>query len=377
MTKQSFYDYCRRLLKSYFGWVGVVTTVLTVVEEILDFTPAFLRPVLWFTDPLLAPLLVVGWIVAGYQVYQGVSEEKRTKEHQLHDLLASREQELTEEISRLRTRIQVLEDRRPRMEVGFLRQDSVAQELILSLYPLPPFPDIEALVSEQKRQLMEKLDGLPAAGDPPRGSRKSVRYIEWAMVGGQREGYLGRIDIYLDSYRKFLMNSYRYKVSKDRLRPIYLAVANEGPAVAEEVEMRLFIPHPIELPTEEDIGWLEDEEGIYAPQPPEPPEKPSPFPSFRWENLAPRLFPTFAAVENQAYRKVRGPRFETADSETVVVYNIRSLNPGYIEKDLEPVILWFGSVRQDEVVEVRTQVFASTLPTPQHGVLRLRLHISR
>lgn len=365
MTIKTLWRYLKEVSHSYYSLAGLATTMVPVISSHFNIAEARI-------EPFLLPLLVIGWVLAGFGAFTRILDEKDEVERQSAIALKECKDTCQVEVGELREEIRRLTVQQPEILFGVRSGSQVAQELSLEFQTLPPVPDIADEVAKRRTRLLSRLDELPDRGPRPPGSGKSLPVIEWAIGGYDDEQYRKDVEEYCRMYAVYLEDAYRYAIVGDRTRVLLPVLVNKGAIAVRDVEIRLLLPAPLELPREEDERWLGPERSDFAPRPPVEPvlklkarfDRPSWSPSF--------TPPTFPVIHASSAR-ISGPTFTEVAQGIAVVYRLDSLNPGSEEDGFDPVEVWFGGFAKNVVVEIPFEVFASSLSEPRRGSITLRI----
>jgi hypothetical protein len=287
-------------------------------------------------------------------------------------------------VSQLEFKLSQLEYAQPRITVGF--QDD-ARRLVktvqLQLRPLPPKPDFDALVEEERKRLLAK--------SPSRGK------LVVPMIYYRRNAHYGEeVEQYLIEYRDYLLKRYERRVAEDRTRSLVPVVENQGYYPANNVTIEFEMPGAYRQPekhqlceteiTEEDLEGLggsgqelrelEDRRICGFPREPEPFTSVwAPSLSTVWAATG-GLSPSVPLAQAPGISKTSGPVHEDREGVHFIVYQIQQLVQHRPEDDFEPLFLWLGDVGHSVVWKIPVTITSADLREPLQEVLQLDIGIT-
>jgi hypothetical protein len=318
-------------------------------------------------------ILVTGLVVGSYFVFVDLVKDSEAKEN-----------EYKHKIGELELKVSELEDAQPRITVGF--QDAAhrsVKAVQLQLRPLPPKPDFDALVEDERKQL------------PPE-SRSLGRLTVAGILSPRNPDYREEVEQYLTKYRDYLVKRYERKVAEDRTRFLVPIIENQGHYPANNVTIEFEMPGAYRQPekhqiceteiTEEDLEGLEGSEQVLREVEDKYicglPKKPKPFIDTLRSSMAtlwadPRwLSPSLPSAQIQRTPNVSGPVHEDRDGVHYIVYHVQQLVQHRPEDEFEPFFLWLGDVRHPVVWKIPVTITSADLREPLQEVLQLRIGIT-
>jgi hypothetical protein len=186
--------------------------------------------------------------------------------------------------------------------------------------------------------------------------------------------YPKHVEAYLEGpYRDYLGERQAFQRLQSRLVTLKIAVANSGLATAEDVTVRVKLPHTVRPLTAEEDSVVN--EG--APQEPDPPPVSrggilDAIGLLRGTRLTASRLPSLPSIPIEASR-VRGPSFKKEDGESYVFYHIAQLVPQLPERDLEPFQVLIDEKAEVDQLDLDLEFYGSNLPEPQRQRLSVRL----
>lgn len=352
----------KSLLKQYISRLRHQTS--TVVTGIVGFILVAILDSL-FSDVFITwafYLIVVGisMVVGSYFVFADLVKE-----------FEDEKDEYERTVSQLELKLSQLEYAQPRIAVGF--QDDahrLVKTVQLQLRPLPPKPDFDALVGEERKQLLGE----------------SWSPGEWTDA----------VEQYLMKYRDYLLKRYERRIAEDRTRSLVPIVENQGHYPANNVTVEFEMPGAYRQPEKhqlcdplligeelEDLGVsvqelkeLEDRRICGLPKKPKPPTSVL-FPSLPALWADPRgLSPSLSSAGVQRIPNASGPFHEDRDGVHHIVYHIQQLVQHRPEDDFEPFFLWLGDARHSVVWKIPVTITSADLREPLEQVLQLDIGIT-
>lgn len=339
-------EYIRRLMRKTWAWGSGVISVIALIVDIF-----FAGQFPWILYPLI---FGIGLIIASYQVFADLVREQESKD-----------KERVREINGLRERIRDLEEKQPRIVVGFQDNGDLVHRLVFNLKPLSPEPDYDALVEQKRQELLTKAE---------KHERRLRASSGLVIIYSKNPNYEKEIEEYLLEYRSYLKRRRDYAIRKDRLRFVRPVVENRGRYPADDVTLEFVLPRDLQIATREQLLWLLDDD-----LEPLPPEEPKLFTSLleglNLSILSPGLIRPPASPPPQPPSNIEGPSYEDKNGVTQVVYTVKRLVQSRPERDFRPFPLWFGDIHRTGVWEVPIKIYAANLAEPESDSLFLEIRI--
>jgi len=273
--------------------------------------------------------------------------------------------------AKLANRIAELEDHQPKLALLFLRDGETSQHLTITLPKLPQQPDLDELVRHEAQELDAAFLGASGVGE-----QSSVKSILNAMQYRKNtEQQKEERDRYLERYRKYWQDLYRYERTLARRRNLRFTVTNMGRASAEDVVVFIHFPDQLHLLSGEELVELD----WFMEERPKPPARPKPtvslldaLPSVSPNlSLSPRAL--FVNRPGSEPSDVRGPLISPEDT-TEVSYEIAKLVHG-LGIDLDPVEFLVSEDAIGHVLELEFSIHASNLSERITGTLLLEIQL--
>jgi len=215
-----------RILKKGVWLLGFLPQLLDYVSIYIpsQYVPAYVKDLLekggdW---RLTLILVVTGFLVSAFLVH--LETQQVLKERDL--------------------KIREFADEEPNVIVGFQDETGhLVETLQIQLRPLPPKPDFDLLVEEERKQLLDKRQGT-------RSSRELVAAIAQTAFSMPNPNYEKDVEQYLLQYRSYLVRRYEHRIAGDRTRSLVPIVHNKGHRPANNVTIEFAMPEAFAEPDE-------------------------------------------------------------------------------------------------------------------------------
>jgi len=357
-----------RIFKKWLWALGIIPTILDYVSVYLpkNYMPQELQ---YFLEnggvwQLTIILFVLGFIVSAFLVHQETLQELNEHERQIRNL----------------------QEKQPRLSIGF--QDH-AHHLIkrfqIQLAPLPPKPDLDALVKSKKSELLAKQRR-------PRSQNVLADLARMDLLSQPNPSYAEEVEEYLITYRKYLEKHYERSIAKDRTRSICPIAENQGNYPANNVRIEFAMPKAYREPMEHQLlkhrsEDIEDDElrteleEMYDEKVCGLPREPRPFInlvdnpalSLMYDDIQPVSPPTTTAYP---LSNMSGPNSESRDGVHYIFYQANNLVQHRLETDFEPFYLWLGDINQSIVWEIPVRVTSADLREPHTETLLVEITVA-
>jgi hypothetical protein len=273
-----------------------------------------------------------------------------------------------EEVRQLRAELARLKQAYPKLSLRFQDgEDHNRRHVALS-----PIRDVEAYVQSELAKVKAKYPPLDA------NSPKAAGYLDIEILGGSgpSSGEFARYNSerrpYFDAYAQHLHETGNLLVQKSLSLPVSLEVANDGTAVATDLDVFAYFPDGIKVWEQSD--W--DVRLKQLPTPPRPPRKPRSAFEIMRESIASAQFrpatPDFSFMQHLASREppnLRGPQIEDS-SNCVVSWNIGRAKHKQIEQ-LHTLVVVFESTKTVRSFKIEYVLHAANLPDEVAGELHV------
>jgi hypothetical protein len=323
-------EYITRMSKKLWIWLGSAAfTIFGIIANRI-----WPNPLPW---PVYLVFLMIGVIIAGYQVFSDISKE----------------------ITKLTKHIRELEDTTPHITIGFDQQGKLVDSAIIE-FNIPVEPNYDEEVKKNEKRLLATFNQQST----------SVNHT-FLFASGIRPNpdYTRDVGIYLDKYRDYLKRLYEYNLTKQRVIQIHLVAENTGMTAADNVTIEIRLPMGWEFATGEQVLLSE----LSEPAPPDEPQVQLSFMNLILGNSMVHSFP-WLATKGATIPKIKGPTHNAKDG-TVVKYEIIQLVPNLLETEFKPFAIWLGEIQRDEVIQINVKVYAAQLPKPKEQVITLHLQM--
>ena len=352
-----------RVLKKGFLLLGVLPQLLDYVSTYIpsQYIPSYVRDFLekggdW---RLTSFLVGIGFLVSAFLVHLDTQRELRE----------------------LEIRVRELEDQKPRITVGFQDETGhLTKTLRIQLRPLPPKPDLNALVEKKRECLLKKWRDRHSAPN-------TIASIIESVNRGPNPHYEEDVEEYLPKYRSYLIRRYEQRVANDRTRSVVPVVQNEGHYPATDVTIEFTMPeayreparhqHPVPITGEiaQEFGLtkeelLELEVQDLCELPPEPQPSVSLVPPVPYSMLRPSSVDHIQEVSNTS-----GPFHDIRDGVHYIAYSIEKLIQHRPEYGFEPFHIWLGEIEHCVTWEIPVRITSATLQEPEEDVLHVEIEI--
>lgn len=282
--------------------------------------------------------------------------------HKLSDNLAlpfprtSAEKEVIE----LKQRLSLLENKLPALSLKLKTQDDIKDILEVSLqHPsLPPLGDIESRLKE----IRSRLEYRPS---PQKYSGHNIPFFSNSPIESEIARYDNDLDEYIDHYRSFLEDDYKYQEMQSRILKLNCALVNEGTSPAEDIDVLLNFPDGFDLTSKK--GFMPK---------PSPPSEPVP-PRTQKEIISDSMR-VFAKLP-QITSDLPVPEFGPASYKQPTIRKTNSyevsfclpkLKHGFIF-EFDPLHLLFPSVESAQSFNIDYFIHAANLPKETTGKVHI------
>jgi hypothetical protein len=342
---------------------------------------------------------------AAHRWFEGVAGEYRKdglQRFQLWDLdklnsLLDSHHDLAERyMGNARSRIKELENyllhqlavEQPNVVVGFQDETGhLADTLQVLLHPLPPMPDLDLLVEEERRKLVGKAQVSQSSGELAKELTKTA-------FGVRNRDYERDVERYLPKYRRYLIRQYEYGIAEDRTRPFALIVHNIGYRPANNVKIEFAMPEAFAEPAKHQLRGtlisaemqerfeisaekLADLEKYRLCDPPKRPQR------FNAVVTLPQFVDLGGGFQGtsqfssaiQDVTNVRGPKYETRHGVLYIAYDVGQLVPHRLEDDFEPFYVWLGDIDSPATWRIPVRITSADLREPQEQVLTVKMEV--
>ena len=324
-------EYITRMSNKLYIWIGSAAfTVLGIIASHI-----WPSPVPW---PVYLVFLVIGVIIAGYQVFNDISKES----------------------TKLGEHIRELEDTAPRIIVG-LDQDGKLVKSSTIEFNIPIEPNYDDDVEKSKQQLL-------AIFDQQNKDASNARLLQIAGIG-INPNYKRDVEVYLDKYRDYLKRLYEYNLVKQKVLQIHPVVENIGIAPIDNVTIEIRLPSGWMFATREQLFQFE----LGEPNPPDEPKAQLSIMSLILGNSVIPSLP-WLVTKDTTIPKVKGPILIEKDG-TIVKYELQQLVPNLLEIEFKPFHIWLGNIQHDEMLQINAKVYAAQLSKPIEQIITLHLRM--
>lgn len=339
MKKDNSIQYLKKLAHStsnvFFGLIELITVLIDIT--IGGSIPKYLY--LW--------IFIIGLIYSNYKVYQDAALEKE----------------------KLINKLLILENKLPKIKIGFLKGTDITQVLAIELKPITTVPDYDQLIKKEHERLLSNLV------THERNSEINDRLnMNWLHLSQINKDYEKDIVNYLPKYRKYLIEQYYYYIHKTHLLPIHPVVQNVGSGSADNLHLEFHIPSIFRIANENEIRWLSSEAEEYYRH--IKPKKPILYKNIL--DIAASSIPAIYSLPSVQHipQDIEGPSFEKGtNSYNILLYKIKSINPKFIEKNIDPFFLWLDEIKINSTIEIPVIVYASNLLNKVESNLKIKINI--
>lgn len=238
---------------------------------------------------------------------------------------------------------------------------------------LHPAPSRDAYVQSEISKLEAKYPPLSPAPNQPSGTGFDISLL--SALGASREEfdrYNSERQPFFDAYAGFLKDSWELRVQETLAFALSFELANEGTAVATDVDVFAHFPDGLEVV--ERSEW--DDRLDQALKPPRPPRRPRTTQEIIHESLSSSILHPYAPdlsfmrhIGPREAPNVTSPRIEQTDSYEVS-WNIKRVKHNQIET-LHPLMVIFESFESARSFKVEYALHAANLPSEVPGVLNV------
>lgn len=294
----------------------------------------------WYVFPLS---IIVGLLVASYQVYREVKLE-----------------------------LDAISGSLPDLEIFFLTEQGPVKKLEITLFSAENRPDFEKIIQLEREKLENKWDNF----EPPVISESKNLVIHLSRPS--KEAYQSSVDVYLIQFAKYLDTAWHLYLVDSIIRPFQIVLLNKGSVPAKNIVIEINIPSTHLFPTEEEQSWFHyDREEI-----PDPPVEPDPTKASSLSALADAFsgMSNIAALSPRIFDEIGpqsgpfGPYYDEADQE--ISYRCDELIHNLCEEEFEPFLLSFSDVTEASDIELLIRIHAANLPEPILTSLKLEIKLS-
>lgn len=358
-------------LKAYLG--RLVRKWFFLAVFIFDILGFILLPIFHIVVPtwIYIVIFVLCFLGANYGVYRDLLTEWQAHTEEYDQVLAAQ-----------RETIQEIENRRPKLRVGFAVGDDLVSEARLHVQPIPPEQNLDALVTLEEAELRRAFAEYGAALPGPAGSQfndvlRSISATADLIMKPRKsaELYEDECASYLRRYRGYLMYSRTHALFKARFRQPRLVLENVGTTPATHIVVVLKFPSALRFPDDDELRWLEMDE--VAPD--ERPERPEVFQDIQtsllggampWGGLANLISPDVPVLDF-SQPSARGPFISNKGGHTEVTLEIDRLEHGFRGDGFDSVGFFVPVNLPDQRITLPYKIYASELPLPIEGHLVL------
>lgn len=366
-----------RILKKGVWLLGFLPQLLDYISTYIPsrYVPVYVRGLLekggdW---RLTLIFMVTGLLVSAFLVHLETQQALKERDLKIHEFI----------------------DEEPNVIVGF--QDEIGhlvETYQIRLQPLPPKPDFDLLVENERRQLLNKPQ-VPCV------SSNLTEVMNQTVFGiTPNPNYEKEVERYLPQYHNYLVRLYEHSIANDRTRALVPIVHNKGHSPANNVTIEFAVPEAfaklakhqqwVPLVTDEMLEELEItkdklaefQESNLCDRPPRP-QRFIKSPISWLGTLSPRSLmepfqppPQFPS-EVQGLSNVSGPSDEVRDGVHYVVYRIAQLVQHQPENNLEPFYIWLGDIKYPDTWQVRIRITSADLRKPRERTLSINIEITQ
>lgn len=344
-----YLHYGRLLFDQFYGWLGVVLTVLTVIGAIAEWALSFLPN--WLDTPTESVpwMLWIGCLIGSYRIYR---DQVRSYQGRLADI--------NDKLTRY-------ESAKPDLRVGLVAPTGVVARHGIQIGLIRPLRDFGPVEDGLRDKLMLHHDAM---------AEKYVRPFGFGYGMGPRpkseETYKEEVEEYLKAVQAYVNAKRDYAVAKACVRPITVAISNNGTVPVRDVSVEVELPPSVRLATADEVDQYGDDNGDYAP---EKPSQPSPTEYFLPFSSYQPQFPQSYNLEPVESNDSRGPRFLARQGRTFIRYAIPSMSAGQVVDDLDPFYLMLDQITQDTELPLHVTICADALRQPMTTTLHFSVGV--
>jgi len=274
--------------------------------------------------------------------------------------------------SELNTEINRFHEASPNLSIFFNTNNSNSKSIVVSVYKPSDTPDFEKVISSKREQLLQKWEDYK----PPSVSESDNLLLRLSRP--DRAVYEASVEAYLQEYRAYLEAVVQVNFADSVLRPFQLLLQNTGIVPAEKVTVKISVPLPELLPSDEDVMWHLFDRSDMPTKPIEPdPSRGS------LQNLASSLAsigniaglsPYVKLHHDDEISNTHGPDYDYDHLQ--ISYHVNEIIHNLSEGDFEPFLLSFSDIRETIKLRFPVRIHAANLPEPLDDLLEISVHIS-
>lgn len=321
-------------------------------------------------------------VVSSYFAFANLYREYQTKNNNLKNT-----------ISKLKSEINELRNKQPSLIVGFQGSDNrLTKSLHFQLNPLPPKSTIDAQIEETVQEELERL--------AEKERKSNSRHMGVGLLR-PNPNYKQELKQYEKEYRAYTRRQFEFLITKDRTHAIRPIIENTGYHPANNVDIEFKMPEEYKKPADHQYPPLEHsfydnplyqdylndsemtEEKImlmaieHICERPSEPKKFTDITTSALYNLLPGAF-TSPWIETRSISEklsnVTGPTYKTQQGIHYITYHIDQLVQ-HRPLDLDPFYIWLGDINHSTIWEIIVQITSADLQQPHEETLLIKIEI--
>lgn len=265
--------------------------------------------------------------------------------------------EMDLEIQELKSEIAHYKLSKPKFEIKAKVNDREVDDPCLLLHKKPEYPDIEKLVSEEKKRLLSK-----------RSADSSSPFGLSILKNQPNKNFQRELEVYLEDYKRYLLQV--WECSINRSNEINLLIRNQGGQPATDITLDLLMPPQYSIPKEHHQynreTTLRDQIISHVNKP----FAPKPFIDFNTWSIPIDLAPI---PSNLPPYKDDNPEYKQKDDGIHVIYKIDKLIQHSPVEDLEPFWIWLGNIEEEEPWNIKLKITCAELQQPVYENISIKI----
>ncbi|MBM3703417.1 MAG: hypothetical protein FJW63_10650 [Actinobacteria bacterium] len=344
MHKNHFIEFIKRLWKK--TWVLVTGVVGFLVVFIFDLyfphlnIPLFVYPIIFITS------LTIG----GFLIFREISIQN----------------------SELEERICELENRKPKINVGFPDDKiEISKNKYLHLEPITTKFDPYSQMEEKKKELEEKLINFQREKD-----KEGLLKLS-SLMKKENLNYVNEVRDYLHLYPEYLRKIHECSIK--RAFEIPIIVENIGYTPLNNLKIEFIMPDEYKVPEEHqcfDRNKTPLTEIISSIDHIREPEPYIDISRFGLDVPIINLNQSFNPIIN-IEEKIEGPINEVRNKKKKIVYKINKLIQHNPERNIDPFWIWLGDIHHDVRWEIQVRLTCEELLDPIFDIVYINIKIKQ
>jgi len=255
-----------------------------------------------------------------------------------------------------------------------VRHQSSFPSLIVNFNRIPPRPNLDRLLSEEREQLQEKKRRFQQT------RQQDGIGVIFDTTNRINSFFDKEVEAYLVKYRYYQEQLYFRSVARQRALFLSPVVVNQGRITANNVAVEISLPAGYKQPTEERCRDIRSAlaNGKHALQPPREPKITwGVFDSSvgDWDDESLRIPRWDRTLQTHSFSKsnTSGPDIKRRNGTYVIIYSVQELAPKQPEDNFNPFLLWLPDLSKTTSWNLPVRIYFNELTYPQQANLKIDL----